>query len=71
MEESALGSRSSLCHGVFQHDWRERERETNGIESAKMITWVSIFEKSEKCSAYSEISIIPMEFDFPQQFLHL
>jgi hypothetical protein len=42
-----------------------RERETNGIESAKMITWVSVFEKSEKCSAYSEISIIPMEFDLP------
>jgi hypothetical protein len=65
MEESASGSRSSLCHGVFQHDWRERERETNGIESTKMITWVSVCKKSEKCSAYSEVSTTPMVLDLP------
>lgn len=41
------------------------ERETNGIESAKMITWVSVCKKSEKCSAYSKVSTTPMEFDLP------
>ncbi len=40
------------------------EREMNGIESAKMITWVSVC-KLEKCSAYLEVSTTPMEFDLP------
>jgi hypothetical protein len=69
MEESASESRSSLCHGVFQNDCGERE--TNGIESVKIITCVSVCMKSEKYSTYLEISTISMEFDLPQQFLHL